>query len=389
MLAEFGRSRRSLNRDGFGPSIAGVLVAGSLLAAWLVWFLTVPVARYEVTEEARIEADSSTHVLQAPVAGRVVLSNLTLGREVEAGDILVAIETDTQRLQVKEEEARAAMLEAEWRAVRAQLASEAQSARAETQVNMAAVGASGAQFREAEAQRAFADQEAERTSRLHQQGLVAKREEERVAADARSRRAAAEALTLATVRLEREQRRAESERETIMTRLRGESDRLQAARVTALHTIERLRFEVSRRNIVAPVAGRLGEVGVVRVGAFVSEGETLGAVVPRGSLRIVAQFTPPAALGRIRPGQSAWMRLAGFPWTQYGALRATVQRVGHEVRNGRVRVELTVDAGGGTAAPLQHGLPGTVEVQTETVTAATLALRTAGRLIDRPRTQYP
>jgi membrane fusion protein (multidrug efflux system) len=388
MLAEFGRSRRSLNRDGFGRSIAGVLVAGSLLAAWLVWFLTVPVARYEVTEEARIEADSSTHVLQAPVAGRVVLSNLTLGREVEAGDILVAIETDMQRLQVKEEEARAAMLEAEWRAVRAQLASEAQSARAETTVSMAAVGESRAQFREAEAQRAFADQEAERTSRLRQQGLVAKREEERVAAGARSRRAAAEALTLATVRLEREQRRAESERETIMTRLRGESDRLQAARVTALHTIERLRFEVSRRNIVAPVPGRLGEVGVLRVGAFVSEGETLGAVVPRGRLRIVAQFTPPAALGRIRPGQSAWMRLAGFPWTQYGALRATVQRVGHEVRNGRVRVELTVDAGGGTAAPLQHGLPGTVEVQTETVTAATLALRTAGRLIDRPRTQY-
>jgi membrane fusion protein (multidrug efflux system) len=139
---------------------------------------------------------------------------------------------------------------------------------------------------------------------------------------------------------------------------------------------------------VAPVAGRLGEVAVLRVGAFVDEGDTLGAVVPRGSLRIVAEFLPPAALGRIRPGQPAWMRLAGFPWTQYGALRATVQRVGHEVREGRVRVELTVDAGSGAAVPLQHGLPGSVEVQTEMVTAATLALRTAGRLIDRPETQY-
>jgi membrane fusion protein (multidrug efflux system) len=377
-----------LNRDGFGRSIAGVLVPGLLLAAWLVWFLTVPVARYEVTEQARIEADQSTHVIQAPVAGRVVLSNLTLGREVEARDILVAIETDAERLQVKEEEARLAMLEAELKAVRAQMASEAQSARAETQVNVAAVDQSRAQFREADAQGVFADREADRMSRLRRQGLVADREEERAAADARSRRAAAEALTLATARLEREQRRAESERQTTMTRLRGESDRLEAARATARQTIERLRFEVSRRSIVAPVAGRLGEVAVLRVGAFVDEGDTLGAVVPRGSLRIVAEFLPPAALGRIRPGQPAWMRLAGFPWTQYGALRATVQRVGHEVREGRVRVELTVDAGSGAAVPLQHGLPGSVEVQTEMVTAATLALRTAGRLIDRPETQY-
>ena len=316
MPAEFGRSLRSLNRDGFGRSIAGVLVAGLLLAAWLVWFLTVPVARYAVTEQARIEADQSTHVIQAPVAGRVVLSRLTLGREVEAGDILVAIETDAQRLQVKEEEARVAMLEAELKAVRAQLASEGRSARAETQVNVAAVDQSRAQFREAEAHGVFADQEAGRMSRLRRQGLVADREEERAAADARSRRAAAEALTLATARLEREQRHAESERETTMTRLRGESDRLEAARATALLTIDRLRFEVSRRNIVAPVAGRLGEVAVLRVGAFVDEGDMLGAVVPSGSLRIVAVFAPPAALGRIQPGQPAWMRLAGFPWTQ-------------------------------------------------------------------------
>jgi membrane fusion protein (multidrug efflux system) len=378
-----------LNRDGAGHSVAGILVLALLLAAWLVWFLTVPVARYEVTEQARIEADQSTHVIQAPVAGRVVLSNLTLDREVEAGDILVAIETDSDRLRVKEEAARLAMLDAELKGVRAQLMSEAQSAQAETQVNAAAIDQSRAQFREAEAQRAFADHEAERMSRLQRQGLVPRREEDRAAADALARGAGVDALASATARLERERRRAESDRATTLTRLRGESARLEAARAAALQTIERLRFEVSRRTIAAPIAGRLGEVAAVRVGAFVAEGDPIGAVVPRGSLRIVAEFTPPAALGRIHPGQPAWMRLAGFPWAQYGALRATVHRVGHEVRNGRVRVELAFDANGGRGVPLQHGLPGSVEVQTELVTAATLALRTAGRLIDRPTTQYP
>ena len=118
------------------------------------------------------------------------------------------------------------------------------------------------------------------------------------------------------------------------------------------------------------------------------EGATLGAVVPRGNLRIVAEFLPPAALGRIQPGQPAWMRLDGFPWTQYGAIRATVQRVGNEVRDGRVRVELLVDQGAGVTVPMQHGLPGVVEVQTETVTPAMLALRTAGQMLARPEKQY-
>ena len=37
---------------------------------------------------------------------------------------------------------------------------------------------------------------------------------------------------------------------------------------------------------------------------------------------------PEAALGRVRPGQSARMRLSGFPWTQWGTVPATVTRVG-------------------------------------------------------------
>jgi hypothetical protein len=37
---------------------------------------------------------------------------------------------------------------------------------------------------------------------------------------------------------------------------------------------------------------------------------------------------------------------------------------------------------------MQHGLPGVVEVQTETVTPAILALRAAGQLLAQPVKQY-
>jgi membrane fusion protein (multidrug efflux system) len=134
------------------------------------------------------------------------------------------------------------------------------------------------------------------------------------------------------------------------------------------------------------MAGRLGEVAELRTGSVVREGGRLAAVVPQGELQLIADFLPPTALGRIRPGQPARLRLEGFPWTQYGSLAATVSRVAGEVRDGRVRVEFGVDRDGASPIPLQHGLPGSVEVQVERVTPATLVLRAAGTLLARPVT---
>jgi multidrug resistance efflux pump len=153
---------------------------------------------------------------------------------------------------------------------------------------------------------------------------------------------------------------------------------------TAAATVERLAHEIERRRIRAPMAGRLGEVAELRTGSVVREGDRLAAVVPLGDLQVVADFLPPSALGRVRPGQPARLRLEGFPWTQYGSLAATVSRVASEVRSGRIRVELSVDSKGASPIPLQHGLPGTVEVQVERVTPATLVLRAAGKLLARP-----
>jgi hypothetical protein len=75
-------------------------------------------------------------------------------------------------------------------------------------------------------------------------------------------------------------------------------------------------------------------------------------------------------------------RLAGDMTTA----AATVSRVASEVRNGRVRVELSVDPDGASPIPLQHGLPGAVEVQVERVAPVTLVLRTAGKLLAQPVT---
>ena len=180
-----------------------------------------------------------------------------------------------------------------------------------------------------------------------------------------------------------EQQTRDSEREVRLRRVQLEITRLEGERATATAAIERLQYEVEQRHVRAAVSGRLGEVEALRIGAVVREGDKLGVVVPSGAVRVIAEFLPSAALGRIRPGQPARMRLQGFPWAQYGTISATVASVGSEVRDGRVRVELVVN-GSGARIPIQHGLPGSVEVQVEYASPASLALRAAGRLVAAP-----
>src|SRR5208282_1645668 len=105
----------------------------------------------------------------------------------------------------------------------------------------------------------------------------------------------------------------------------------------------------------------------------------LAAVVPTGELRIVASFQPADALGRIQTGQPARLRLEGFPWTEYGSISATVTHVGSEVRDGRIRVELAVNPRSASRIPMQHGLPGAVQVEVERISPASLVLRVVGR----------
>src|SRR5262249_58464419 len=84
----------------------------------------------------------------------------------------------------------------------------------------------------------------------------------------------------------------------------------------------------------APASGRLGEAAVLRAGSVIQPGQRLGVIVPSGRLIAVAQFAPSSAIGRVRPGQQARLRLDGLPWAQYGTVDASVPRVANEIRDG-------------------------------------------------------
>jgi membrane fusion protein (multidrug efflux system) len=385
MSTPFPRTVESLRIDRFRGSLLVLTLVTVLLAGWLAWFFLATITRYEVTAAARLEIDQEATLVQAPVTARVETTNLVLGRQVRAGEILVELDSNSERLQVQEERRRLAGLSPQIASLRDQIANVNQSSTREQRATRTAVEQAAARFQEADAAARQAEANASRLALLRAEKLASERDYEQARFDAERQRHAADGLRLEAERLDSEQRTRESDRGVESLNLQGQTEKMESDGSTILATIQRLEYEVERRSIRAPVSGTLGDVAVLRPGAVVQAGEKLGAIVPSGKLRAVAQFPPSAALGRIRVGQRARMRLDGFPWAQYGSIPATVSRVAGEVRDGQVRVELGITPTAAFRVPLQHGLPGSVEIEVERLTPAALLLRTAGRLLAAPQ----
>jgi len=385
MSTAFSRTLRLLDADRGRLSLAGLLGGIALLGGWTAWALLARVTLYEVTPAARLEVDRAIYPIQAPLLGRVSATTLAVGRAVQAGEVLVELDTSAERLQVSEERTRLAAIAPQIEALRGQIASEEKATTEEKQASQVAVEEARANARQAEAPATYNAAEIERLRQLHEGGLIPERDYQRGRADAQQTRATAEREQIAVRRIEQEQRTREADRgsrvrafQTEITKLDGEASARRA-------TVQRLENEIERRAIRAPIAGRLGEAATLRVGAVLHEGDQVAAIVPDGRILAVAQFPPQSALGRIAPGQQAKMRLDGFPWTEYGTVSAVVTRVASEVRDGTVRVELAIDSSQPTRIPLQHGLPGSIEVTVERIAPAALVLRTAGRMLSAPR----
>jgi len=379
MASPFSRTLRSLEADGHRRSLLALVPALLFLGAWSAWFLSAKVTLYETTGSAWLSAEREAHPIAAPVGGRVSAVRAAIGQRVNAGDVLVELEGEEQSIRLDEERARQAALTGQIGALRQQIATGGQGLGEQRRATGAAAAEARSRTAEAEAASRLADQEAARQERLLAEGLVPPAEAERARSEAEQRRAAAESRRRELDRLTWSERTGESDRQGDIDELRRDLALLEGQAAAAAATVRRLERDLSLRTIRSPVTGRIGQLAPVRAGSVVAAGAQLGAVIPEGGLKVIAEL-PPSALGRIRPGQRARVLLQGFPSIQYGHLPATVVRVASETRNGRIRVELDALPVPGSRLPLQHGLPGTVEIEVERVTPAVLVLRTVGKV---------
>jgi membrane fusion protein (multidrug efflux system) len=301
--------------------------------------------------------------------------------------MLVELDLRAQDLSVGEEQARIKGISGQIARLQAELVEQRKARATEQAAAEIAQREARARYEESVAAREFSESAEARTRALADRGLIEQAELIRIQAEAKQKRAAAEALNLARERLIAEQRHRETSYRITVERIERDIAALQAQLKRGSLTVERLQHEGTLRQIVAPVAGTLAEVATLAAGRVLQPGQVVATIVPAGQLRIVAGFTPAEAFGRIREGQPARLRLDGFPPTQYGSIQAVVSRVASELRDGRVRVELALAADSRPVVPIQHGAPGTVEVEVERLSPAALVLRAVGRWMSPSSTE--
>jgi membrane fusion protein (multidrug efflux system) len=384
VAAQFSQTRRSLANDTSRLSHLIWLLAGLLLAGWMGWFLLGSVTIYETSAHARLEVRQASHRVAALLPGKIVANSLVIGRDVQAGDVLAELDASAERLRLQEEEARLAGIAPRIASLREEIKSR-QKAR-DDDLGSAQAATEAARFRNAEAAAAldFARDNEQRLHRLSANGTVSQVDANRAISETRKLTASRDALASDIKRAEREAQARAHQNDAQIESLRREVVGLENDIATTEATISRLKVEIEKHLVRAPIAGRVGDAVPLPPGAYVAEGQQLATIVPAGELIIVAEFSPAQTLGRVRPGQSARLRLDAFPWTQYGTVPARVSRVATEVRDNMVRVEFALDGDAAKSGLVQHGLLGTVEVGVEQTSPASLVLRAAGLLLANP-----
>ncbi|MCP3166257.1 HlyD family efflux transporter periplasmic adaptor subunit [Myxococcus sp. QH3KD-4-1] len=382
----FPRTMRALVR-GRGRSALWLLPVG-LFIVWGSWFVRARITVYEPSVQARLEVHREVYAVDAPVEGRLVKTRVELHRQVTAGEVLFELAHEQEARLLAEAEALLQGVGPQLVAARAELDAEQSALQSQQERGAAGVDEARARLAEAEALARRALEEKTSTEQLFSRQLVSESEWSRVRTELERAQAVEQATRAALARVKMDGTMLTTERRIRVAALRRQIAELESGENVARASVERLRDELERRVVKAPADGILGETSSVRVGTQVRAGDRIATVVAGGDVRVVAQLSPATALGRVRAGQRARMKLEGFSWTEFGMVRATVVAVASEARDGLVRVELSVDEMP-VGIPMEHGLPGTVDIAVEEATPLRLVLRALGRGLEAPARSRP
>ncbi len=377
MSLHFSRSLRTLDTDSSRHNtVLFVLIIG-FLGLWFAWFIAGRVAVYASTGTARLEVARENHPVDAPVEGRVEAVRVVVGQWVQAGDVLLEFDASSERLARGEEQARLAPAASQANLLREELAAQQLALEEGRRSARAAVAQAEAEGQRAKSAAAFAVEESTRVVELQRRGLISDLEALRARNAAEERQNDAQAAEFASRRVGLDLAAREQDRLAQIARLKKEIAAIEGTRAEAVAASDKLKYNIEQRTVRAPISGRIADVTPLTPGSVVAVGRRVCTIVPDGGLRVVAYFTPATALGRVRIGQAAQVRLEGFPWTQYGSPEAHVSSVAGEPRDGTIRVELELDVRE-SAIPLQHGLPAEIDIEVERISPAALVMRSIG-----------
>ncbi|WP_437959887.1 HlyD family efflux transporter periplasmic adaptor subunit [Sorangium sp. So ce119] len=375
MASPFLRTMRSLEIERGPRTWIRLAVILAVLGAWAAWMHAARVSVYATTAKARLEVSRMAHRVAAAEPGRVSVVRVELGRHVEQGEVLVELDAAVEEKRLEEERTKVAVLAPKLEALRRQIAVEDEVRAWQEKLSDASIARARIDLRQRDLSAAQGEELRAISEKLHREQLASTADHLQAktrAADellkAEGARADLHRLSVARRHDERQTAAHLAELERSLGDLAAEQRAAEAAVHTALAQIE-------RRKIRAPIAGKLGNIAALQVGDVLQAGDVVATVVPGEDVHAVALFAPSDAVGRVVPGQRARMRLDGFAWTQFGMLEGEVSHVASEPFDGAIRVELAVRPDSAASIPVQHGMPGTTEVEVERVSPWTLLLR--------------
>jgi hemolysin D len=386
MAYPFQRTLRSLNGYESGTRALlvslGVVAVGGLLS----WTFGASIPLLKVSTQGRIEPHNAVHRLEPPEAGRVVRSLLELDKQVNVGDLLIEFDAKEQQLALAQSNATAGALKRDLVALEAQLAGKHAELTANRLVDDATLREASAKERELGPRRRLAEQK-DQLAQNSPVGSTSELEKLERHTEVEELEHTRQTLGLGLLRLQREHVVRRDALTAQVLGLERERSKILGQLAELETAIERLEYQIDKKQLRAPAAGRLVDVVELASGDYIAQGQRLGTILAAGSprVRVRARF-PKETVGIVRAGQSAQLKLDGYPWTIYGTVPAQVTRVGTEpgivatpeATPGTVRVELELRAAADPRIELQHGLTTTVEIEVARMSPAALLLRAIG-----------
>lgn len=391
MAYPFERTLRSLNGYESGTRVLLVVLVLLGVSGIVLWATLAEVPIVKVSSTARIEPHNAVHRIEPPSAGRVVRSMLKLDEDTKEGDLLIEFDTKGERLELEQSKATAEGLERELSVIREQVANKRAEALATGQVDEVAIKEALEREQELAPRHKLAKERAELALKSPT-GAISEIEKLERRTDVDALGFAKTAQSLAIIRLRREQSVRGQTLTAQLLGLKREELRTESALRELKVAISRLEYQIERKFYRAPASGRLVDVAELGAGAFIADGQRLGTILAvDADVRVRARF-PKEVVGMIQAGQTAQLKLDGYPWTIYGTVPARVTRVGTEPGQtvtaeaipGTVRVELDIEAPPDARIKLHHGMTATVEVEIARVSPFALLMRSIGEWRTNP-----
>ena len=87
------------------------------------------------------------------------------------------------------------------------------------------------------------------------------------------------------------------------------------------------KLKSGRMSLTSPIDGTVYGLSVTTIGQVAGAGEELMRIVPEGAALEIECYLANKDVGFVKVGQKAVVKIESFPFTRYGTLSATVERV--------------------------------------------------------------